>query len=454
MKLPDGPRKPPFVQLLQTLFRPLETLEKNAKRYGEPYLANLPGFGRLVVFYSPQPIQEILTADPRLFESGSGNKILNTLVGDYSLLLMDGDRHQRERRLLSPPFHGERMRTYGQLICDITEKVISDWTIGKSFIARPTMQEISLRVILRAVFGVDEGQRFEELRRLLGEMLDTFDSPVRSSLVFLKALQKDLGPWSPWGRFLRKREQIDKLIYAEIQERRDQSKPLGEDILSLMMSARDEAGQPMTDQELRDELMTLLFAGHETTATALAWALYWIHKQPEVYEKLMKELEAVTDDTDPSEIARLPYLTAVCQETLRIYPVAIFTFSRILKSPFEVMGYQFEPGTQFSLCIYLAHHNEDIYPEPKQFKPERFLERQFSLYEYLPFGGSNRRCLGMAFAMFEMKLVLANILKHWQLAIANNRPIRPNRRGVTLAPAGGVPMVVTGKVKARSLATR
>ncbi|MDM9382424.1 cytochrome P450 [Chlorogloeopsis sp. ULAP01] len=446
MKLSDGPNIPPLIQLSLTLFRPLETLEEYQKRYGDIFLSKLIGLGQFVVLSHPQAIQEIMAADPKVFKSGSANQLLHPLVGDDSMLLLDSDRHQSQRRLLNPAFHGERMRAYGKLICEITEQVTSDWTVGKSFIARPTMQKISLRVILKAVFGIDEGERFEELQRFLSGMLDTFDSPLKSSFLFVKALQKDLGAWSPWGQFVRKREQVNKLIYAEIQERRQQPHLNGEDILSLMMSARDEAGQPMTDRELRDELMTLLFAGHETTASALAWALYWIHKLPTVRDKLLRELESIGEDKDASEITRLPYLTAVCQETLRIYPIALFTFSRILQAPFQVMGYDFEAGTRFSPCIYLIHHREDIYPEPKQFKPERFLERQFSPYEYLPFGGGNRRCLGMAFAMYEMKLVLATILSRWQLSLADNHPVCPVRRGVTTTPAGGVRMVVTAKV--------
>jgi cytochrome P450 len=210
------------------------------------------------------------------------------------------------------------------------------------------------------------------------------------------------------------------------------------------MSARDEAGEPMTDVELRDELMTLLAAGHETTASALTWALYWIHKLPEVREKLLQELDSLGDNPNPSSIARLPYLSAVCSETLRIYPVALITFSRRVKVPLPLMGYEFEPGTLLTGCIYLTHQREDLYPEPKRFKPERFLERQFSPFEYLPFGGGSRRCVGAAFAVFEMKLVLATILQDKQLALADNRQVKPVRRGLTSTPPG-VRLVVTGE---------
>jgi unspecific monooxygenase len=364
------------------------------------------------------------------------------MLGDYSVILLDGDQHRRQRQLLMPPFHGERMRSYGQIICDITERVMSQVAPGKPFSARSVMQEISLEVILNVVFGIYEGERFQTINRLLGEFTDIFKSPLAASFLFFSSLQKDLGSWSPWGRFRRLRQQIDELLYAEIQERRQQYDPTRTDILTLLLSARDEAGEPMTDVELHDELLTLLFAGHETTATAMAWALYWVHHLPEVGEKLLKELHTLGDCLDPIGISKLPYLTAVCQETLRIYPVGMLTFPRVVRSAIKLMDYELEPDTILMGCIYLTHQREDLYPEPKKFKPERFLERQFSPYEYLPFGGGSRRCIGLALAQYEMKLVLGTVLSRYQLALADNRPVRPQRRGVTLAPAGGVKMVI------------
>ncbi len=445
MKLPTGPQTPPFLQLLQWIASPLELLETSAQRYGDCFTLRLSGLSPLVILSNPQSIQEIFTANPEQFEVGRANGILRPLLGEKSMMLMDGDRHQSQRRLLTPPFHGDRMRSYGKLICDISEQVISQWAISEPFSVRSSMQEISLRVILQAVFGLNEGQRCEQLKQLLRSVLDVTGSPLRSSLLFFKSLQRDLGPWSPWGRFLRQKQQIDQLINAEIQERREQADLSRGDILALLMSARDENDQPMTDAELRDQLMTLLVAGHETTASALSWALYWIHHLPEVHDRLLKELDTVVDQADLSAIAKLPYLSAVCQETLRIYPIAMLALPRIVKSPRQLMGYQFEAETWLVPCIYLTHHREDLYPEPKRFKPERFLERQFSPYEYLPFGGSNRRCIGMAFAMLEMKLVLATVLSRYNLAIADNGAVRPVRRGLTLAPSVGKWLVATSQ---------
>jgi cytochrome P450 len=238
---------------------------------------------------------------------------------------------------------------------------------------------------------------------------------------------------------------MSELVYAEIRARRNQNHALGLDILSLLISAHDEIGKPMTDAELHDQLITLLLAGQETTASAIAWALYSIHRHPEVSKKLLVELNHLGEAPDPTTIVQLPYLTAVCHETLRLFPVAVLTVPREVKEPVELMGYQLEPEMRLYGCIYLTHQRPDLYPEPKLFKPERFLERQFSPYEFLPFGGGARRCIGEALAQFEMKLVLATMLSRYRLAIADQSPEYPQRRGVTFAPARGVQMVLEEK---------
>ncbi|KGF72495.1 cytochrome P450 [Neosynechococcus sphagnicola sy1] len=437
MAVPDGPKTPPLWQLLQWIRQPLTYLDTNASRYGDCFIGHFAGLPKFWFISNPQAIAAIFTADAQQFDSGQGNQILRPTLGDGSILLLDGNRHQRQRQLLMPPFHGERMRAYGQLISEITEQVVQQWGINQPFTLRPRMQEISLGVILQVVFGLHTRERCEQLRQMLNAFLALTTSPLGNALAFFPGLQRDLGAWSPQGRFFRLRQQIDQLIYAEIAQHR-QSPDTGIDILSLLLAARDDAGEPMSDEELRDELMTLLLAGHETTATAMTWALYWIHTLPTVKAILLAELNSLEDDTDTSAIARLPYLHAVCCETLRIYPIALITLPRIVKSSMELMGYQLPPGTVLAPCIYLTHRRPDLYPEPQQFRPERFLEQQFSPYEYLPFGGSNRRCIGAAFALFEMKLVLSRILRSCQLERVDQRPVRPTRRGVTMAPAGGV----------------
>jgi cytochrome P450 len=312
---------------------------------------------------------------------------------------------------------------------------MSQWVAGKAVSVRQSMQRISMRVILRAVFGLKDGTRYRQLERLLGAMLHRMSNPLSVSLLYFPILRQDFGPLSPWGSFVRIRQQIDQLIYDELAERRCHPDPSRNDILTLLTSARDEAGEALTEAELRDELMTLLLAGHETTATALTWALYWIHKFPAVRKQLLKELHALDGPLDPSVLFRLPYLNAVCCETLRIYPVGMLTFSRVTKSRVELMGSSLEPGTIVVGCIYLAHRREDVYPDPDEFRPERFLERRYSPFEYLPFGGGVRRCIGMAFAQFEMKLVISGILLGFELALADSRSVRPVRRGLTAGPS-------------------
>jgi len=447
MQAPNPLKIPSFLQKIQWVADPVGYMESAAQQYPDIFTANIIGFGNTLVFVNhPQGLQEVLTNDRKKFAALSkDNGVLRPLIGDYSVIMLEGDRHRKRRQLVMPSFHGDRMRGYGELIRKITEKVFSQLPTNKPFSARSATQDISLQVILQTVFGVYEGEQSQQLKQGLALMADLFRSPFTSSFLFFPFLQKDLGSWSPWGKFLRDQQQLDALLYALITERRKNSDANGIDILSLLMSARDEAGNPMTDQELRDELMTLLFAGYETTATAMAWGLYWIHEKPEVREKLLQELDTLGDSPDPMSIFRLPYLTAVCNETLRIHSVAMLTFPRVVQERVEVLGHSLEPGAIVVGCMYLTHQREDLYPEPKQFKPERFLERQFTPYEFIPFGSGARRCLGEALAVFEMKLVLATILSHYQLSRADNQPEVPRRRGVTLAPVRGVQMVITAK---------
>ncbi|MBW4559795.1 MAG: cytochrome P450 [Mojavia pulchra JT2-VF2] len=447
MQLPNPIKTPSFLQKLQWVADPIGYMESAAQQYPDIFTAKIIGFGDTLVFVNdPQGIQEVLTNDRKKYAAlGEKNKLLQPIVGDYSILMLDGDRHRRRRQLVMPSFHGDRMRVYGKQICNLTEKVFSQIPTNQPFAARNVTQEISLQVILQTVFGVYEGERFQKLKKQLGLMADLFRSPFTSSFLYFTFLQKDLGPWSPWGKFVRDRAQIDKLLYAEIAERRDKPDPNRVDILSLLLSSRDEAGEPMTDQELHDELITLLLAGYETTASAMAWGLYLIHQKPEVLAKLLQELDTLGDSPDPMSIFRLPYLTAVCNETLRTRPVTMLTFPRVVQKPVELLGHRLEPGTAVIGCMYLLHQREDLYPQPKQFKPERFLERQFSPYEFMPFGGGVRRCIGEALAVFEMKLVLATLVSRYQFALADNQPEVSRRRGIILAPAHGARMVITGK---------
>ncbi len=445
-KLPNIHKTPALIQVIQAMFDQFGLLEKSQKKYGDIFYTRksslLPPF---VIFSDPKAIEKLFTADPNLFEVGEQTSVpIRILLGSNSLVVLNGLEHKRQRQLLMPPFHGERMKKYGQTIIDITENVINQWQVGQSICIRDYTQEISLRVILKAIFGLDEGKQYNELQENLVSLLEIFNSPLKSLFLFLPPLQKDLGFLTPWREFLRQKQTIKDLLNTEINCRKNNPNTFGEDILSLMISARDENGQSMSNEEIQDELMTILFAGHETTANSLAWSMYWIHYIPEIGQKLIAEFNSLngkTSQKDYNSITKLPYLSAVISETLRLNPVVVF-INRQLKQPFELMGYTFEAGTSLLPSIYLTHQRPDIYPQPKVFKPERFLEKQFSPYEYLPFGGGNRRCLGYAFALFEMKLVLATILSQVKLELLDNHPLKSTRRGITFSPAGGVRMKV------------
>ncbi len=442
-KLPDGPQTPQWLQKIQWTTNPVGYMNAAGQRYGDIFNAPVIGNHPCLLFVShPQALQQIFSSNQF---TAPPNRLLQPLVGDHSVFVLEGDRHRRERKLLMPPFHGERMLSYGKLIGELTEKVMQPLLPGQVFTARTLMQEISLDVILNVVFGLHEGERFCQLKESIVGLTNGFKSLFTSGSLIFPALQKDLGARSPWGSLLRKQQQINRLLVAEIQERRQQHDSSRSDMLTLLLEARDEDGDSMTDEQLRDELMTLLLAGHETTATAIAWALYWVHRSPNVHSEMLQQLDSLGEAPSAMEIVRLPYLTAVCYEALRIYPVAYLTAPRAVKEPVELMGYQLQPGTRVYGCIYLTHHRQDLYPEPEQFKPERFLQRQFSPYEFLPFGGGIRRCIGEALALFEMKLVLATIMSRYQLTLAQQEPERPQRRGVTLAPSTGVRMIMHGQ---------
>ncbi len=444
MKPLSGPRTPGLLQKLQWSLNPVGYLDNAASRFPDIFEARITPVGTTQVLVSqPAMIQTLLADDLKGEFAAPVVSMVRPVLGDQSLFLQDGDRHRRQRKLLMPPFHGERMIAYGQLICCLTDQLMQHLPVGQPFSARTVMEDISLEVILEAVFGLSASSRAQQLKQLLIFYSGVFQSPLFNVLLLFPALQRDMGFWSPWQHFLRKRQQLDDLLYSEICDRTHN--PNGTDILSLLLATRDEDGQSMSAQEIRDQLLTLLFTGHETTATALAWALYWIHAHPEIHTKLLAEIDGLGDRPDPMDLFRLPYLTAVCQETLRIYPVVPISGPRIVKQPMELMGYRINPGSALHCCIYSTHHRPELYPQSKQFKPERFLERQFSPHEFLPFGGGNRRCIGAALAMFEMKLVLGTILSRYALTLASNKPVKPVRSSITLVPSGGVPMILQGQ---------
>ncbi|MGD1921903.1 MAG: cytochrome P450 [Pleurocapsa sp.] len=443
------------IRQINALFRPLEFTEKRSQKYGDFYQIVFKDAPPTLITSNPQAIEDIFTASPDKFVVGKGNQGLSFLVGDNSLLLLDGKKHKSRRRLLMPPFHGESLQKCNQRIVDITNQVCSRLEINQSFNVRSLMQDITMGVILSVIFGINSENRCgcepssrNRLQELLTNLLETFNNPLNSSLIFFPILQKDWGKFSPWGNFLRLKQEIKNLIYSEIDKRRDliaSGEFEGKDILTLLLLAKDEKGEKMTNEELHDELITLLFAGHETTASALAWVFYWVHYLPEIQEKLRFELNIWREGLGNCNINQLTYLNAVISETLRIYPIAAGAFPRIMTKSMSVMGYDFDPNTWVIISIYALHHREDLYPDSKKFDPHRFLERTYSNYEYIPFGGGNRRCIGSALALIEMKLVTATILANFELKLVKHRPMTPVRRGLTVAPPAAFKMIVKNR---------
>ena len=427
--LPAGPPWPTLVQTLAWMTRPKPFLRRCRDRYGDMFTVQLRSGENFVMLADPDVVKEVFTGSPEIFRAGEGNRVLLPVLGRHSVLLLDGKQHLRQRKLLLPPFHGERMQRYREIMVEATEREVATWKPGEPVEIARRMQEVTLEVIMRAVFGVTGKREVAHLRRVLLDLLEFFMHPAR--FVFIATL-----PPERLERFtqLRKMMQpVDDAIFGEIARRRGaEDLEEREDILSLLLQARDEDGQGLTDAELRDELMTLLIAGHETTATALGWA----------FERLLRHPEALAKATDDARGGDGAYLDAVAKETLRLRPVLPIV-ARRLSEPVTLGGVDLPAGADVAPCIYLIHHREDLYPEPDAFRPERFLGVKPGTYTWLPFGGSVRRCIGASFALFEMQVVMETVLRTVELQAVDATSERTGRRTITLVPARGAQAVAS-----------
>jgi cytochrome P450 len=427
--LPPGPGLPMLAQTLLWMFRPLPFMERCRARFGDVFTVRLPlSGGGVVNLCDPQLIRTVFGDRGDRLRAGEANIVLQPVLGSHSVLLLDGPDHMRQRKLMLPSFHGERMQRYGPLIAAITARRVEGWPSGRAFPLRPQFQGITLDVILRAVFGLDEGERLVHLRGALESLL----ASGRNRLAMLPPLQRDLGGLSPWGRLMRRRAACDALLYAEIRRRRAVSDLADrDDVLSLLLLARDDQGRAMTDVELRDELITLLLAGHETTATSLAWLFELLLHEPAAMRRLEEEV------LDGSGTA---WLDACITESMRLRPV-VPVVARHLTEPLELGGWRLPAGSYIAPNIVLTHRRADTYPEPLRFRPERFLDSRVDSFAWLPFGGGIRRCLGAAFATFEMRAVVPEVIRRVRLRAASPRPAAIRRRGITLVPAGGARVI-------------
>lgn len=420
---PPGPRGPALKQAIDYARDPLEFLPRLQRRYGDLFTVRFPYFGRIVYVARPDLVKAMFTGDPSVFHAGEANAtVLEPALGPNSVLTLDDEPHMRQRKLLLPPFHGERIQRYGELITAITREEMESWPVGEEFSMRPHTQRITLAVILKAVFGVHDRDRFERFERLI----DDFARRV-GMITSFPMLRRDLGRLSPWNRFLRSRAALDAFLYEEIALRRaEPGLEERDDVLSLLLGARHEDGSPMSDEELRDELITVLGAGHETTATGLAWAVERLVRDPRVLEKLRDSVAAGEED----------YLGATVKETLRSRPV-IVDIGRKLTAPASIGGYELPAGTFVLAAIAALHYREDLFPEPYEFRPERFLDGKADNYAWIPFGGGVRRCIGAAFAEYEMRTILREFVTRADLRAVDPKPEKVRIRNITLVPARG-----------------
>lgn len=426
--LPPGPRMPRALQTAIWSRQAQWMLGQCRARFGRMFTLQIAYEGDWVMVSDPEIVKQVFTGDPKVFHAGEGNQILRPILGDNSLLVLDEKQHISQRRLLLPPFHGERMQAYGETMSEIAAREIESWPTGTPYQLRPRMQAITLEIILATVFGVEGGERMAALRDALREFLDLTTNPALLAPLLL------IGPERirSVGAFRRRIDQVDTLIGREIAERRAaEDLAEREDILSMLVAARHEDGSPMSDKEIRDELLTLLVAGHETTATALSWAMERLVRHPEKLERLRDEAFAGEDG----------YLTATIQETLRLRPVIVLVI-RKLTEPVELGGYELPAGASVTPSIYLIHRDPEIYPEPERFLPERFLDNPPGTYTWIPFGGGVRRCLGAAFAQFEMAVVLRELVKRHDIRPANPAPERNFRRAITETPRHNAEVVL------------
>jgi cytochrome P450 len=429
-KLPPGPPWPSFMQVIGWWNRPLAFHETCRRRYGNRYTVRLLGSPPFVMHADPDHIREIFTAPPEVLHPGEGARILEPVVGTYSVILLDESAHLSQRRMMLPAFHGEKMQQLSDLVTEVTERELAGWPTGTSTGLHTRLQGLTLEVILRAVFGLDSGPRLDELRSSLTTILDFATQPM--SLV--PYLQYELGGRTRWAKFVALRDKTDALVYEAIEAHPGD----GDDVLSMLLAARHEDGSPMKPKELRDELMTLLVAGHETTASSLAFGMSMLARNPHV----VGELRAEDDD----------YLQATIQEILRARPVLPNAAPRLVKQPVELGGWHYEPGVCLLANTYLVHHDPAIYPEPYSFRPERFLPDPPGTYTWIPFGGGRRRCLGASFALLEMKTVLRELVRRYDIEPGVDRAEISRRRSITISPRFGASTVLRSREREPAVA--
>jgi cytochrome P450 len=426
-QLPPGPKVPASLQIAGSWLRPTAVVLRARERYGKRFSVRLLGQPPFVILSDPDDIKQVFQAPPEVLHPGEGARILEPIVGPNSVILLDEKPHLEQRKLMLPAFHGDTMQALAELMNELTEREIASWPQGEPIALHPRLQQLTLEIVLRAVFGLEQGAQLDRLRDLLTQVLEFAENPIS----LLPPVQRALAGRGPMGRLERLGEETDRLIFELIEERRSEDAH-GPDVLTLLLCARHEDDSPMSAPELRDELVTALVAGHETTASQLAWAFELLARHPRVAQRLADELA-----TDPDS----PYLTATIHEIMRRRPVLMNAEPRLVKREVEIGGVTYPPGVVLIASALLVHHDPDIYPQPYAFRPERFLESEGGkapgTYTWLPFGGGRRRCLGASFAMLEMKIVLRAVIERNMVLPVGEHPEPARRRSITISPARG-----------------
>jgi cytochrome P450 len=437
--LPPGPHLPRAMQMMGFWSRPTAFLERCRRRYGKRFTVRIIGAPPFVALSEPDQIKQLFGAPPDVLHPGEGARILEPILGANSVLLLDEAPHLEQRRLMLPAFHGERMQGLAELMSELAEREVASWPRGEPVALHPRLQRLTLEIILRAAFGLEQSERMERLRDKLTQVLAFAESPI--SVLPPRVQRLPIG--AP-GRLQRLLAEVDTLVFEQIDERRRRANgtgtPTGDDILAMLLVARHEDGSPMSARELRDELITALVAGHETTASQLAWAFERLVREPAALARLVSELDGGSGEE---------YVTATIQEVMRRRPVVINAEPRLVKEEVEIGGWSYPRGVSLLASIWLLHHDEANYRDPYAFRPERFLERPPGTYTWIPFGGGRRRCLGASFAMLEMKTVLRTVLERCEIAPAVARPEGTRRRSITISPAEGARVILRDRTHPR-----
>lgn len=443
--LPPGPSAPAAWQLLRYTHSPLPFLEGCARRHGDAFAVRWAGYGTFVMLSAPDAVRDVFRGDGHALHSGEGNEFLTASVGRNSVLVLDEQPHARQRRVLLPPLKGERMRAFFEAMQTAAIEAAREWPVGRTFGALGPMQEITLRVMLRVVLGLAPGAGLDDLAGRVRRVME--QGRGRYGLILLKILPVEFLQRVRWLPFYRRMHDLDRALFALIDEHRGVPEAdRGESVLSDLLGAAHDDGSPLSAREVRDALVTLIFAGHDTTAVALAWALERIVSRPDVVERIADEIDRATGGGPPraDQLGGLEYLDAAIRESLRVRTVMPFVV-RLTKGPFVAGGRTYPPGVVLCPCSHLVHRREDLYPDPRRFRPERFLERHYAAHEWFPFGGGGRMCLGIAFALYEMKVVLGTLLAMVRLARPAGSKSVPIRRGLALAPHDGARLTVGGR---------